>query len=200
MHGVNGGDTTAATGFVGFRNSSAVGIPLGAYNTGRLHFSASVGFVLTGSATLSNTNSYILVGFGPRVSPNANYGPSALTNYTGLAVIGPDGALQDYVNGAPVGGPISFQGSYSAYTPTLLSYTIDAATGAISDVTFGGSRANYSFPVPKSFSHSYTGAVEIGGTAGEHDLATLTSFLLKSTEPISTAATPAPSPATASNH
>jgi hypothetical protein len=194
MHGVNGGDRTASTGFVGFRHSSAVGIPLGAYNTGCLHFSSSVGFVLTGSASLSDTDSYILVGFGPHVNPGANYGPSALTNYTGLAVVGPSGALQDYVNGTPVGDPIPFQGAYSPFSSTLLSYTIDTATGAISDVSFSGSKANYSFPVPKSFSHSYTNAVEIGGSTGGNNWATLSSFLLRSTGPASIGSAPAASP------
>jgi hypothetical protein len=177
-----GGDRGTAAVGAAFHNNTASGIPLGSYNTGTLHISAGVSFLFSGTNSLPDNGACILVGFASGLNSASNYGPSPFTAFTGLAVTGSGGALQEYVNGSPVGQPIAFVGSYGSDTETILSYTINTSTGAISDVCFGESRANYSFPIPKAFSQSYTSAIEIGGNAGVNS-ALISSFILRSVAP-----------------
>ena len=175
---IGGGDPTPAD-LAGFREASD-GIALGSYNTGSLHISARVYYLIRAGSTLAPTGEYILAGFSSALNSASNYGPPALSTFTGLAVVGPAGSLQEYVNGSPIGEPIAFKGSYSADAETMLSYTIDTATGAIRDVRFGNSKANYSFPVPRSFSRAYTANADIGGSACEAGVAAISSFILSS--------------------
>jgi hypothetical protein len=76
------------------------------------------------------------------------------------------GALQQYSEGVAVGSPIAFVGTYNPVVPTTLSYEINTATGAISDVSFGSSTATYNFGAPGSFTNADTSYVEIGGYGG----------------------------------
>jgi hypothetical protein len=165
VNGILGdGDTTTAD-LAAFYDASS-GIALGAYNTGSLHISARTSFLTKAYTPLPPIGAFILVGFSSALNSGSNNGPSALSTFTGLAVTGSAGSLQEYVNGSPVGDPIAFKGNYSPYTDTMLSYTIDTVTGAISDASFGNSKANYSFPAPESFSHSFTTNVDLGGSVG----------------------------------
>ena len=180
--GGSGGDTVADT--VVFHNNAAGGIALGAYNRGSLHLSAGAYYLSAGApagAGVPAKGTYILAGFSSVLNSGSNYGPAPLTNYTGLAVTGSAGALQEYVNGSAVGAAVPFGGAYDPYAETILSYTIDTATGAISEVSFGNSRAHYFFPNPPTFSHSYTANIELGeqGDAGPN-IAAISSFILTS--------------------
>jgi hypothetical protein len=175
---IGGGDPTPAD-LAGFDGASD-GIALGSYNTGSLHISAGVYYLIRAGSTLPPTGEYILAGFSSALNSGSNYGPSALSTFTGLAVVGPAGSLQEYVNGSPVGDPIAFKGGYNAYAETMLSYTIDTVNGVIRDVRFGNSKANYSFPVPRSFSRAYTANADIGGSAGRAGVAAISSFILSS--------------------
>jgi hypothetical protein len=75
-------------------------------------------------------------------------------------------SLQEYVNGATVGSAIAFVGTYSPSTATTLSYDLNTTTGAISNVSFGGSTASYTFTTPATFLSSYTASADIGGSSG----------------------------------
>jgi len=145
-----------------FHNDASAGIALGAYNTGSLTISAGV-FYNNNNGPVGS-NGFALLGFSSQLNTASNYGPTATYYFTGLDVL-PSGALQEYVNGATVGSPIAFGGTFSAYAHpgTTLSYTIDTSTGLISNVSFGGSTATYNFPTSGSFSNADTFAVEIGG-------------------------------------
>jgi len=161
-----------------FHGNTAAGIGLGSFNTGSLRVSAGEYYrVRGGDAPLGDTPC-ILAGFSSALNSGSNNGASALSTFTGLAVTGTAGALQEYVNGAAAGEPVAFVGTYKADDETILSYTIDTATGAISDVTFGHSRATYFFPTPQSFSRDYTANVEIGGNTGGSRFAVISSFIL----------------------
>jgi hypothetical protein len=185
LRGVNAeeyADTDYMSDMASFYNT-AIGIGLGAYNTGSLHISVRERYVMQPHATLPQGGDvFMLAGFSSVLNSGSNYGPSPLSTFTGLAVTGTAGSLQEYVHGSPVGSPVAFRGTYSAYAPTMLSYTINTSTGAISDAQFGESKADYSFPVPKSFSPSYTSATELGGSAGKGYVA-VSSFILQSVAP-----------------
>lgn len=147
-----------------FHNNAASGISLSGYNTGSLTVSAQVLY----SGTPVGISGNVLAGFSSKLNTASNYGPATQAYFTGLEITGTAGALQEYVNGATVGSHVLFTGSYSAYTPTTLSYTINTVTGAISGVSFGDSTTNYNnyFGAPSSWSNSDTANVEIGGYAG----------------------------------
>ena len=175
---IGNGDRDSTTDIVCF-NDASDGIALGSYNAGNLHISTHVSYLMQSGHAIPPDGAYIMAGFSSALNSGSNYGPPALSTYTGLAVIGA-GSLQEYVHGAPIGDPIDFKGTYSAYSDTTLMYTINTTTGGVSDVIFGNSTADYSFPVPKSFSHSYTANVAIGGAAGSAGRAAISSFILSS--------------------
>lgn len=170
-------DLTAAT----FHNSAASGMSLGSYNTGSLTISVGVYFNNGNGAVGSNGAIYL--GFSSQLNSASNYGPSPTTYFTGLDVTH-NFSLQQFVNGIAVGTPIAYGGTYSAYEPngtpgTELSYTINTATGAISNVSFGGSTASYNFTTPGTWSSAYTANTEIGGTGDNgSNTAVFTSFEL----------------------
>jgi len=155
-----------------FNNSGAIGIPLAAYNTGSLTVSASLyatpNFIENVQQPLPVSGESMLLGFSATLNNAADYGMYPAT-FTGLAVMNLDGTLQEYVHGSTVGNPVPYTGSYSIYTPEALKYTINTATGAISNVSFGTSTTNYAadFGSPGTWATSYTANAEIGGNIYE---------------------------------
>jgi hypothetical protein len=156
-------------------NGMAVALTLGAYNTGTLQISANVLYGNVGTTSVPSgivaSSAFTLLGFnGQTDSTGSEYdgvspfrgGTLTTTGFTGLSASG-YGALQQYSEGAAVGSPIAFVGTYNPLTPTTLSYEIDTATGAISDVSFGSSTATYNFGTPGSYANADTSYVEIGG-------------------------------------
>jgi hypothetical protein len=156
-----------------FNNSSSVGIALSGtsiidsspfdFNVGSLEITTSVSYYLNQGGTTANAS--IAAGFSSILNPDTQGGPGDLANFTGLAVTNV-GALQEYVDGTAVGSPEAFGGTFSAITPTTLSYVINTATGAISNVSFGSSTTAYSFQTSPSFLNADTANVEIGGGPG----------------------------------
>jgi hypothetical protein len=184
MNGAIGnGDQSSPTDFATF-NTAAVGIALGSYNTGILHVTAGECYMRKAGQVLPASGQYILAGFSSKLNSASNYGPDPMSTFTGIAVTSTSGAIQEYINGSAVAKPVAFVGTYSAYTETILSYTINTATGEISEVSFGNSTASYSFPTPPSFSSSYTANLEIGGSGGGGQaFATISSIILTSDAP-----------------
>jgi hypothetical protein len=142
--------------FATFSGASAAGITLGAYNTGSLALSAGINF------SQVYGGDYAALGYSSLTTASANYGPQPLDSFTGLTV-GSDGSIQDYVDGVANGSSIAYQGTYDSSAPLTLAYTINTATGVLSNVSFEGSAANYDFAAPGSWSAANTANTEIGG-------------------------------------
>lgn len=88
----------------------------------------------------SNNNGYgtLALGFYGATLPAANTsGVGYLTGFTGVAATRA-GTLTLYENGVVVGSSVS-TGTNMSWTSRTLSYDVDTATGAISNVTWGGS-------------------------------------------------------------
>ena len=181
-------NSTGATG-VGFRSDggSSIDVSLGGNNTGSLQVSADILYANVSVDNPSNhptpngiqSNSFELLGFnGQNDSSGSEYdghsvyqgGPATTTGFTGLKV-NAVGSLQEYSEGKAVGSAIAFVGTYNPVASTNLSYTIDTATGDITNVSFGNSTADYSaFATPASsdspagtFATVDTSYLEIGG-------------------------------------
>jgi hypothetical protein len=175
------GLSSAGTNYAGFGGGSAptgtgaAAIVLGAYNTGSLAVSADIlGYAQgynTGTPGAAGSqpvlaNSWALAGFTSRTTASSNYSSTnPLTLFTGLQASG-TGALQEYVHGTAVGSAIAYGGTYSSTTPAVLTYDLNTATGAISDVSFGSSTATYNFSLSGSWSSTDTASALIGGWAG----------------------------------
>ncbi|HET6247486.1 MAG TPA: PEP-CTERM sorting domain-containing protein [Tepidisphaeraceae bacterium] len=156
----------AGIGTSSSNQGSGVGLPLGAYNTGTLQVSANIFYnqAFNGTPVVPTTlgnGSYTLLGFNVSTNSSSDYGPKPTVGFTGLQVT-TNGSLQQIVNGTVVGSPIGYGGTYTPFTSTPLSYQIDTSTGAISNVTFGNSTANYAFGTG-TFANADTAFLEIGG-------------------------------------
>jgi hypothetical protein len=169
MNGAGTPGSDQPADFVTFHNGAASGIALGQYNAGNLHITIE---------EHATSSSMLLAGFSSVLNSGSNYGTGPVTGFTGLALTSSSGALQEFVNGTAVGNPIPYGGKYDPDAEAILSYTINTATGEISEVTFGHSRAIYAFPTPKSFSKSYTANAELGVDVG--GLISISSFILSS--------------------
>ena len=144
------------------RDGASIGISLGAYSTGILQTAATVNFY----QSPAQVNAYILAGFSNAnlantVSNAGSVSETALNTFTGLTVT-ESGSLQEYVAGTAVGSPVTWGGSALAgtagtgflggsdgATSGTLTYDLNTATGAITDVSFsisgyGTNTANYS--------------------------------------------------------
>jgi len=143
------------------------GLTLSTYNTGTLQISANMSFGHSNyyGNHAPGTGAIDVLGFASATSSSAYYQMSP-KRFTGLALSGVDGSLQEYVNGTAVGSSAAFGGTYSAATPTLLSYQFNTATGAITDVSFGSSTTTYSFATSGSFVNGDSAYVDIGGRGG----------------------------------
>jgi hypothetical protein len=163
------GLSVAPANYAAFDPTGGAAIVLGAYNTGSLTVTGDILGYAKGyneGGAPNTTNAYSLVGFTTRTTAAGNYaGHSPIEFFTGLEATG-SGALQYYVDGTAVGTAAAYGGTYSSISPAVLSYTINTATGAISNVSFGASTTSYYFAPPGSWSSADTAAGVIGGTGG----------------------------------
>jgi len=162
----------------------AMNISLGSYNTGILQLSA---LVSTGNTVGADSQLNRGVGLGLNSSATG-----AWNSFTGLRLT-PAGDLifeENGVNKATVS-----VGTYSG-TPQALSYSLNEATGAISNISLAGSAADFSSLIAASTVANYFGSNDYlsvfgGGSAGGQ-------FALVDNLSISSPAAPVPEPATLS--
>lgn len=97
------------------------------------------------------------VGFYSALPTEATSGDTILTHFTGLQLQWWNtlGELQLVVNGATVGSPIAYTGTFAPTAYHTLSYTVDTTTGAISNVDLQGSTSSYNFDT-SGFSNTAT--------------------------------------------
>jgi len=110
-----------------------------------VHNNENVGISLNGYNT--NTQLTVSVYVCPQGNPCYVGFDSALNvanNFTGLEV-STTGGVSLIVNGSQVGSTIAFTGTWSSATASLLTYTVNTSTGAISNISLQGSTSTYGF-------------------------------------------------------
>jgi hypothetical protein len=127
----------------------------------QLQISVDVG----GFGTDGYGDSRTYLGFFPVAyeSRNANpvnpFGP-VTTHFTGLS-LNLDGSVALYQDGVVVGGPIAYGGTFVPAAVTHLSYEVNTATGALSNISVQGSSSDYSF-VTTAFTDAATAYAGLG--------------------------------------
>jgi hypothetical protein len=173
------GLSSPGTNYAGFSGGlpgvGGAAIVLGAYNTGSLTVTADIlgyaqGYNTSPPGGAANqpvlANAWTLAGFTSRTTAAGNYaGTNPMGLFTGLEATG-TGALQYYVHGTAVDTAAAYGGTYTGIAPAILTYTINTATGAISNVSFGASTTSYYFAPPGSWSSADTASGLLGGYGG----------------------------------
>jgi hypothetical protein len=163
------------------RNGGAVAVSLGGRNANAiLTVSVDVTFDVPDAEGIANSSSEAellkmqgdfksgraILGFYSEVPPQ-KYG-HRYKAFTGLQVH-TDGSLQLYVAGVPSGAPIPFGGTFHPEEGIVLTYSVNTATGALTEVSFGSSSAAYRFPT-NAFTKEATAFAGFGGTLGNGPL------------------------------
>jgi hypothetical protein len=185
------GTNASEAGGAGYiRSASAVGIGLGSYSsTPVLQTSVTASFLVTNpSGEPLSASGYILAGFSnanlvTTEAVNGPYGSNgrAELTYTGLAITG-NGSLQEYVGGTAVGsavawGGLSLPGTMPSLDAATLTYDLNTATGAITNVSFsisgyGTNAADYSqfATAPGGFTSADVTDNELGASGAYNDV------------------------------
>ncbi|MFC3797963.1 sugar-binding protein [Cohnella sp. GCM10012308] len=144
----------------------AIAIPLGSAGTyakpARLRIEADLSFPV---------KAYEHVGLGFYAAlPSWSGGDIVETSFTGLSIDNRTGAITLKVNGQSVGSSIAYTGAWNPESGFLhLAYTVNTASGAISDVTFTGSTSDYSFATAGFTNNATAYAAALIGSTFQRD-------------------------------
>jgi len=140
------------------RNGTGAAMTLGGTLATTLVYTATVAQAAEGSPS----GNYSVFGFYSSL-PGSNYAAAGDTNFTGLA-LGINGDLSLDINGTLTEAQ-AFTGTYTPGTLENLSFTVNTATGVISNVSLGGSSTVYtSFTTGGAIADNFAGFSSTGAT------------------------------------
>jgi fibronectin type 3 domain-containing protein len=147
--------------------ASSLKLTGGTQNISYVSLQSNENVAITLSGFNTNTQLNVSVDVSPQ-SGNCWVGfDSALgtaNNFTGLSV-DPSGGVSLIVNGSQVGSTIAFTGTFTKTTASLLTFTVNTATGAISNISLQGSASTYNFTTA-AFTASATAYAALGTPPG----------------------------------
>ena len=157
-------------------------ILLGAtYNTNAtISIQASINLGSLASATGYNTYEARVAGLGFYTNNGATAGGA--TGFVGLS-LAPDGALRLIDASASLVGSVAYTGTWNASVAHLLSYDVNTATGAISNVSLSGSTSTYAYTTALFTSAATTYAGFYGAGDAIAQAGSLDNFQVSSTGP-----------------